>query len=291
MQRAYDAMDALDEPVLDGLDELRCAVAALGNADPEPAAPPGLAPGLTFPGASLLDPKGLAREEKLNGSDEHWLDWKEGFQSSMELLNLTPYLLAIDRMVEPIEFDRLTPQEQTPTKLLNTILRSWSCLEGRAKSIYKLVPRANRFEAWKQLLIEYEPKENAPYAAKIRNRDHETHWSGRMSDFPEELGAWELVVARYQQAAHAIVPDAVLCPTVAMHAPPAVKACLRLAPTDVLVSYAALREKIFTYLNRGHAYGDEGQLQGMPMDMDAVAPSSGVRTGKGASTRQQAEGW
>ena len=62
-------------------------------------------------------------------------------------------------MVEPIEFDRFTLQEQTLTKLLHTILRS--CLEGRAKSIYKLVPRANRFEAWRQLLIEYELTENA----------------------------------------------------------------------------------------------------------------------------------
>ena len=103
MQSAYDAMDTLDVPVPDGIDELRRAVAALGNADPEPAAPPGLAPGLNCPSANLLDLKGLARPEKFDGSDEHWLDWKEGFQSSMELLNLTPYLLAIDRMVEPIE--------------------------------------------------------------------------------------------------------------------------------------------------------------------------------------------
>ena len=73
-------------------------------------------------------------------------------------------------------------------------------------------------------------------------------WSGRMSDFREELRAWELAVARCQMAIHAIVPDAVRCSIVAMHAPPAVKACLRLAPTDVLISYAALREKIFAYV-------------------------------------------
>ena len=61
LQSAYDAMDALDVPVPDGIDELRSAVAALGDADLEPAAPPGFAPGLIFPGASLLDVKGLAR--------------------------------------------------------------------------------------------------------------------------------------------------------------------------------------------------------------------------------------
>ena len=172
MQSAYDAMDALDErqrearmvPVPDELTELRRSVAAIVEPDPGPTQP-GLAPGLTFPGASLLDLKGLARPEKFDGSDERWLDWKEGFQSSMELLNLTPYLLAIDRMVEPIDFDRLTPEEQVLTKLLHTILRS--CLEGRARSIYKLVDRANGFEAWRRLLMEYEPKENARYAAMM----------------------------------------------------------------------------------------------------------------------------
>ena len=182
MKNAYDAMDALDVPVPDGIDELRSAVAALGDADLEPA----VAPGLIFPGASLLDLKGLARPEKFDGSDEHWLYWKEGFQSAMELLNLTPYLLAIDRMVEPIESDKLTPQVQTLTKLLHTILRS--CLEGRAKSIYKLATRANGFEAWRQLLIEYEPKENARYAAMMVGI-MTPRWSGRLSDFLEELRA------------------------------------------------------------------------------------------------------
>ena len=83
----------------------------------------------------------------------------------MELLNLTPYLLAIDRMVEPIEFDKLTAEEQVLTKLLHTILRS--CLEGRARSIYKLVDRANGFEAWR-LLEEH-------YDVRSRGRRHERH--------------------------------------------------------------------------------------------------------------------
>ena len=81
MQSAYDAMDVLDVPVPDGIDELRCAVAAMGNAGLEPAASPGFAPGLVSPGASVLDFKGLARLEKFDVSDVHWLDWKGGFQS------------------------------------------------------------------------------------------------------------------------------------------------------------------------------------------------------------------
>ena len=100
-------MDVLDErqhevrimPVPDELTELRRSVAAIVELDPGPMRL-GLAPGLMFTGSSLLDFKGSTRPEKFDGSSERWLDWKEGFQSSMELLNVTPYLLAIDRMVE-----------------------------------------------------------------------------------------------------------------------------------------------------------------------------------------------
>ena len=213
MQSAYDAMDELDAsdrratvvPVPDELEEFRRAVAAIVRPEAEPA-PPNLAPGLSFPGASLLDLKGLARPEKFDGSDDRWLDWKEGFLSSMELLNLTGYLLAIDNMVEPIQMERLTVEEQTLSKLLHTILRS--CLEGRARSIYKLVDRSNGFEAWRQLLLEYEPRENARYAAMMVGIMR-PRWSGRLADFPKELRAWELAVARYQLATHAVVPEAV----------------------------------------------------------------------------------
>ena len=88
-----------------------------------------------------------------------------------------------------------------------------------------------------------------------------------------------------------IVLDAMRCSAIAMHAPLALKACLPLAPTDVVVSYDALRDKIFTYFSRGYAYGDEGQPLGMPMNVNVVEPSLSARIDKGANTRQQAEGW
>ena len=47
-------------------------------------------------------------------------------------------------------------------------------------------------------------------------------------------------MARYQIETDAFVFDAVHCSVVAMHATPAVKKCLSLASTNVIVSYAAL---------------------------------------------------
>eukprot|EP00972_Heterocapsa_arctica_P075318 11111048-Heterocapsa_arctica.AAC.1 len=43
----------------------------------------------------MIDLKGLARPEKFDGLDEHWLEWKDSFRSVMNLLDVTPYLDAI----------------------------------------------------------------------------------------------------------------------------------------------------------------------------------------------------
>jgi len=59
MQSAYDAMDALDVPVPDGIDELRSAVAALRDADLEPGSSARLRTGFDFPRCKSLGFQGL----------------------------------------------------------------------------------------------------------------------------------------------------------------------------------------------------------------------------------------
>eukprot|EP00972_Heterocapsa_arctica_P010399 1530034-Heterocapsa_arctica.AAC.1 len=60
----------------------------------------------------MIDLKGLARPEKFDGMDEHWLEWKDFFRSVMNLLEVTPYLDAIERMaLTDIELARCTPRE------------------------------------------------------------------------------------------------------------------------------------------------------------------------------------
>eukprot|EP00972_Heterocapsa_arctica_P100808 14861264-Heterocapsa_arctica.AAC.1 len=39
--------------------------------------------------ASMVDLKGLARPEKFDGTDEHWLEWKFTFKTVMSLLDIT----------------------------------------------------------------------------------------------------------------------------------------------------------------------------------------------------------
>eukprot|EP00972_Heterocapsa_arctica_P100591 14832311-Heterocapsa_arctica.AAC.1 len=118
---------------------------------------------VTTTAASMVDLKGLARPEKFDGTDEKWLDWKASFRSVMNLLDITPYLDAIEKITDEIVMSRCAPHEQNLSKLLYTVLNSCFTV-GRPRSVFKLVPNANGFEAYP---LEYEPREPARYAAML----------------------------------------------------------------------------------------------------------------------------
>eukprot|EP00972_Heterocapsa_arctica_P051333 7550918-Heterocapsa_arctica.AAC.1 len=72
----------------------------------------------------MVDLKGLARPEKFDGTDEQWLDWKATFCSVMNLLDVTPYLDAIEKIQDEIVMSRCSVHEQYLSKLLYTVLSS-----------------------------------------------------------------------------------------------------------------------------------------------------------------------
>eukprot|EP00972_Heterocapsa_arctica_P100965 14882044-Heterocapsa_arctica.AAC.1 len=108
----------------------------------------------------MVDLKGLARPEHFDGSDEKWLDWKYGFKNVMSLLEITPYLDAVENLNRLIDLKQCTDREKYLGKLLHTILGT-CLLAGRAKSVFRLVGDANRWEAWRRVVVEYEPHEGA----------------------------------------------------------------------------------------------------------------------------------
>eukprot|EP00972_Heterocapsa_arctica_P095123 14029486-Heterocapsa_arctica.AAC.1 len=96
----------------------------------------------------MIDLKGLARPEKFDGMDKHWLEWKDSFRSVMNLLEVTRD--AIERMnLTDIELERCTLREQYLRHLLYTVLINWFVAE-RTRSVFQLVPNANKFERWRR---------------------------------------------------------------------------------------------------------------------------------------------
>eukprot|EP00972_Heterocapsa_arctica_P075907 11195801-Heterocapsa_arctica.AAC.1 len=55
-----------------------------------------------------------------------------------------------------------------------------------------------------------------------------------------------------------------------MHAPRAIQAYIRVSDVDLFANYSTLRGGIFKFLTRGRVFGNEGQLQGVPMELDAL---------------------
>eukprot|EP00972_Heterocapsa_arctica_P060309 8894940-Heterocapsa_arctica.AAC.1 len=88
------------------------------------------------------------------------------------------------------------------------------------------------------------------------------------------------------------MPDDVKCSVVSMNAPRAIQSYLRVSDADLLRNYAALRQGIFKFLTRGRAYGNEGQPQGVPMELDAVASAPSARPWRpgGSPTRSMPRG-
>ncbi len=123
--------------------------------------------------------------------------------------------------------------------------------------MFRLVANANGFEAYRRVLLEYEPHEGARYAAMLVGV-MKPKWSGRLQDFEDELRAWELAVQRYEEATRFPMPYEVKRSVVSMNAPRAIQSCLRLSDVDLLANYATLRGGIFKFLTRGRALGNEG---------------------------------
>eukprot|EP00972_Heterocapsa_arctica_P034570 5089502-Heterocapsa_arctica.AAC.1 len=126
-------------------------------------------------------------------------------------------------------------------------------------------------------------------------------WSSRLPDFADELRVWELAVQRHEEATRFPMPDDVKCSVVSMRAPRAIQSYLRVSDTDLLANYTTLRQGIFRFLTRGRAFGNEGQLQGVPMELDAVTaptrpwtrptPGKGKGGKPGASTGGKPAAW
>eukprot|EP00972_Heterocapsa_arctica_P082786 12199079-Heterocapsa_arctica.AAC.1 len=61
-----------------------------------------------------------------------------------------------------------------------------------------------------------------------------------------------------------------------MHAPRTIQSYLRVTDANLMGEYGALRRGLFRFLDRGRAFGNEGQLQGVPMELDALVGQPGA---------------
>eukprot|EP00972_Heterocapsa_arctica_P079488 11714786-Heterocapsa_arctica.AAC.1 len=69
-------------------------------------------------------------------------------------------------------------------------------LSGRALNVLRLVPRYNGFEAWRQLVREYEPDSPLRHAAMLRSLMQPKFGD---ADFRTQWMTWERQVAEYDR--------------------------------------------------------------------------------------------
>ena len=159
---------------------------------------------------------------------------------------------------------------------------------GRALGIIRLVPEGHGLEAWRKLVLEYEPRLATRHCAML-TAVLTPSWS-EGAPFLEQLVAWERQVSQYEEASGEQVADSVKCAVITSKAPAMIRQFLQLSPVDYTEDYAQLREALHRYIVRGRHYAGTGAAMiGDAMDIGMVSAafrSKGKGKGKGTGSSQ-----
>ena len=230
-----------------------------------------LGPGVTSPpdawGSRLLDLKGVARPPAYDGKAAGWQEWKFRICSVCDLLGLGVLMEQAQIYPTVISYGAMDDALQQRARFLYSMFVQ--ILSGRALGVLRLVQQHNGFEAWRQLVLEYEPDSPIRVAAMLRAL-MSPHFTD--SNFRVEWMQWEQKVSEYDKTAIRPMDDAMKVAAVIDGCPSTVRAFLRLVPVHI-VTYRDLRDAIRSFLDRGLTFDAEGNEQSaMEVGLVATTP-------------------
>eukprot|EP00972_Heterocapsa_arctica_P115025 16445648-Heterocapsa_arctica.AAC.1 len=110
-----------------------------------------------------------------------------------ELLGLAQLMGLAEAQTTFIDYEAMTEPTRQRARFLYSMFIQ--VLSGRAMSVLRLVPRYNGFEAWRQLVREYEPDSPLRLAAMLRSL-----MAPKFGDnFRAQWMTWERQVAEYDR--------------------------------------------------------------------------------------------
>ena len=233
---------------------------------------------LTDVSSKLVDLKGIGRPPVFDGSPEKWPDFRFKFESMTSLIGMDRVMGECLRVGEAdLEWDRMSREAQVCSKVLYNLLIQLTI--GRALSLLKLVTQHHGVIGWKRLVEEYEPL-NASRQMSMIVGILTPSWSNASEPFLDQLMKWERRVQEYEVASGTQFPDSIKCAVVARWSPPNIKQLIRQSPTDVMSSYAGLKEILRVYVSRSQVFSTEGQVTGVsPMEVDFYGSTKGGKVG------------
>ena len=146
----------------------------------------------------LLDLKNVGRIPQFSGKPQDWDDFKFRFLLSMGFIDLDEIVDMVKVTTTATEAHQLDVEHTEKSKILYGIL--CQCCEGRALTLLKLVGRGCGIEAWRLLLVEYEPRASVRIAQMLSGI-LQPKFSNNLQSFQLELTQWKIMVAKYEGVA------------------------------------------------------------------------------------------
>ena len=232
----------------------------------------------------MVDLMGIAKPSPFTGVEKDWSEWRFRFEALLGLLGMRAAADQAAVADHPLRYEAYAEPLQKQAQLLQNILIH--VCSGRAFGIVRGAPPGNGFEAWRQLVKEFEPALTSRKTALL-NAILNPVWPE--ASFRDLLQAWERLIAQYELLQGKELADDVKCAVVFKAVPGRYRDVLRMAPGDIATSFCALKKVLTNYWDRTRVCEvDPSTSDSIPMETDVgQGPYEGHHPGHDAPKREE----
>ena len=212
--------------------------------------------------APIVDTRILGKPQAYSNNKAEWPEFQFTLKSyvgaiSEGILNM---MERAETMDAPVKLGTLTEEERRASRTLMYILNG--VLQGSGKRLLMNTEAHNGIEAYRVLCKREDPSTGNVQVAQL-SRILATRFSGKASEFQDEVEKLEADVRRYEQTYSEIVGDALLQSILKNNSPPNLRQQVQL---QTFKDYYTLKSTLVEYMTSLAATSD----MGTPMDVGAV---------------------
>ena len=226
---------------------------------------------------------------------DQWVDWRHVMRNYLGVID-SNYLVEMD-LVEAATHEEAGldaarhPDAARRSRELYAILASF--MRGRPLKILRNVPGSNGYEAWRQLMLEMQPRTRQRQLALMTQLNNMTF--DMRKSLNEQLGKFDEVVREYERISGSTYPEDLKVSTLVNAAPGPLQVQLHMS-LRADTTYNELKEKVLAYERSTAKWQAASGLQfpavaandtATPMEIDAVSYAGGKKGKKGDKRRRR----
>jgi hypothetical protein len=231
--------------------------------------------------------RALGRPAAFSGQDDAWEEWSFIFRGYMVLNTLCSdeelrEIEGTDRIPDLL-LENLGPVHETMSKRMYYVLATF--LRGSGLLVLRKVGIGEGYIAWRALHDKYNaPTRGRNFATLQAILQPSQQWPKDAVGFEEALGAWEIIVIRYETATGERLQEQIKLQVLIGQAPKEIRTQLLL---QSYATYEAARNAVMAYLESSRVW-NPSQVSGRPTPHDDMDVGSiNALYGKGGGKRER----